>query len=224
MQFTLSLASGNRKTGPIAVATSSSDTCPDACPLKDRGCYARFGMLGMYWRRLDKNTENTFEKFLDKLKYIYHGCLFRYAQAGDLPGEGNKIDTAKLIQLVNAAKHTRAFTYTHKPVGGKNKNNTEAVKWANENGMTINLSADSLVEADFLANLKIGPVVTTLPTDAPKTSFTPQGRKVVVCPAQYMERVTCESCGLCQKNQRTVIVGFRAHGTGKSYINQKNLL
>jgi hypothetical protein len=36
---------------------------------------------------------------------------------------------------------------------------------------------------------------------------------IIVCPAQTRDDVTCETCGLCARADRAVIVGFRAHGT-----------
>ena len=217
MRFHLSLSSGNAKTGNIPVSTTSSDTCPDACPLKDKGCYARFGPLGIHWSLINKEKRGMdFEEFLTKIKLIPRGKLFRLNQAGDLPGANNEIDAEMLGQLVSAASHTRAWGYTHKPVGKGWEKNTDAIKAANEK-ITINLSADSLAEADELSELNIAPVVVVLAANSPEKVLTPQGRKVIVCPAQTRENVTCEKCQLCQK-KRSVIIGFRAHGIGKNKI------
>lgn len=216
--YSLSLASGNRKTGSIPVSMSSKETCPDTCPLKDGACYARFSFLGMHWSKLSSGKIGvTFDEFLIKIKEIPKNKLFRIGQAGDLPGLNNDIDAEKLDRLVEAASHTRAWAYTHKPVGEGYEKNRAAIKKANEK-ITINLSADGLDEADELAALNIGPVVTTLPANAGTgTCYTPQGRKVIVCPAQLREDITCEKCQLCQK-KRTVIVGFIAHGKAKNKI------
>ena len=54
MRFGLTLASRNRKTGPIPVATSSSDTCPSTCALLTKGCYAKTGPIKLVWDRVDK--------------------------------------------------------------------------------------------------------------------------------------------------------------------------
>jgi len=215
VNYHLSPSSKNSKTGNIAVSMSSKETCPDACPLKNGACYARFSFLGIHWSKLSKGKIGvSFSEFIQSVKLIPRGKLFRLSQAGDLPGINNDIDTKKLNELVSAASHTRAFGYTHKPVGEGYEKNREAIKKANEK-ITINLSADSVVEADELADLKIAPVVVTLHKDAPLTSFTPKGRKIIVCPAQYKENTTCEKCQLCQK-KRAVIVGFRKHGSGKN--------
>lgn len=217
MNYHLSLASSNRKTGNIPVSMSSSETCPDACPLKNGACYARFSFLGMHWKKLSQGKIGmSFSEFIQAVKLIPRGKLFRYGQAGDWPGVNNDIDVEKLNELVSAISHTRAWGYTHKPVGKGYEKNREAIKAANEK-ITINLSADSLVEADELADLEIAPVVVTLPVGSPNTVFTPEGRKIVVCPAQYRENVTCEKCQLCQR-KRKVIVGFLGHGTAKNQI------
>ena len=215
--YSISLASGNQKTGPIAVTMSSKDTCPDACPLKNGACYARFSFLGGHWKKLSEGKKGgTFSELLEKIKNLPRGKLMRLSAAGDLPGKNNQIDVEKLNELVRAASHTRAWGYTHKPVGNGYEKNREAIKAANER-ITINLSADSVAEADELADLEIAPVVVTLPVGSPNTVFTPKGRKVVVCPAQHKENITCEKCQLCQR-KRQVIIGFRAHSVMKNSI------
>ena len=65
-----------------------------------------------------------------------------------------------------------------------------------------------------MADMDIAPVVTLLPTDSAKVTFTPKGRKVVRCPAETSKKVTCQSCRLCQKTDRPII-GFTPHGSGK---------
>jgi hypothetical protein len=116
-----------------------------------------------------------------------------------------------LAQLADANRGKRGFTFTHKY---RRPENFEAIAKANASGFTINLSADSLVEADRLADLKIGPVAVVLPTDGVAT-YTPAGRKVIVCPAQGPAHLTCKECELCALPDRKAIVGFRAHGQGK---------
>ena len=114
-----------------------------------------------------------------------------------------KIDTNKMRQLCKANQGRGGFTYTHHdPV-----ENAAIILECNRSGFTINLSSNSLTQADQYADLNIGPVVTLLPTRSGKVSYTPGGRKVVQCPAETSDRVTCSSCRLCQKMQRPII-GF----------------
>jgi hypothetical protein len=205
----LTLKSRNVKTGPIPVTTSARETCPSACPLKGNGCYAESGPLALHWRKV---TTATTAATLAAIAALPKGTLWRHNQAGDLAGTGDTIDVAALAALVSANNGKRGFTYTHKPTDSPN--NRDAIAHANANGFTVNLSADTLTEADELASLGIGPVVVVVTRDAPERLATPQGRRVVVCPAQTRDDVTCQSCQLCARATRDVIVGFRAHGAG----------
>ncbi len=217
--FHLSLSS-NAKTGKIYVSTTSGDTCPAACPFRHDnagGCYAGSGPLALHWRKVSNGERGgNLESFAAQIRAIPEGSLWRHNQAGDLPGEGDAIDTHALAAIVEANRGRRGFTYTHKPVlgsGAQETSNRDAIANANANGFTVNLSGNTLSHADQLASLGIAPVCVVLPSDAPDTSYTPDGRKVIVCPAQQREGITCATCQLCQRGKRTVIVGFRAHGT-----------
>ena len=59
------------------------------------------------------------------------------------------------------------------------------------------------------------PTVVVLSQKAPNVSYTPAGNKIVACPAEKSDRVTCATCGLCQIADRPYIIGFRAHGSRK---------
>ena len=56
------------------------------------------------------------------------------------------------------------------------------------------------------------PVCTILPDESHANRITPNGRKVVICPAQTRDDITCAKCGLCQRADRSCIVGFIPHG------------
>ena len=217
--YHLTESSSNAKTGPIPVSTSSWSTCPDSCPLKSNGCYV-IGPVFFHWREVSNGRRGTtLDVFADAIRKLPRGQLWRHNQAGDLPGENQAIDAAALGKLVAANVGRRGYTYTHKPVldsqGGAAAANREAIAAANRAGFTINLSANGLKHADKLAALGIAPVTTLCPDEVPENRLTPDGRKVVICPAQTRENVTCASCGLCQKANRTCIVGFLPHGSQK---------
>jgi hypothetical protein len=223
MFFHYNHSSKNSKTGQIPVIMSSSNTCPDACSFKKSfSCYAKFHFLGLHWNKLDKGKiGGSFTELVNKIRNIPENQLFRLNQAGDLPGVNNKINIKMLKRLVSAAKNRPVLSYTHKLVLGNSRtaiNNRKYIKWANKHGFNINISADGLRDADKKANLKIGPVCVVLPSDSPNKLFTPQGKKVIVCPAQY-KNLTCDDCRLCSKNH-SCLIGFRAHSSGKSIVNK----
>lgn len=129
------------------------------------------------------------------------------------------LDTIRQLNaLVTAAEGTRGYTYTHKPL--RRADERHAVQRANRRGFTINLSADSMAEADQLAALGIAPVCVTVPSNHPQVSKTPEGRTVVVCPAQSRD-IDCATCQLCANATRKSVVGFRAHGVSHRKIDHR---
>jgi hypothetical protein len=104
-------------------------------------------------------------EFCAKVAALRPGRLWRYAQAGDLPGYGAEIDGALLEELVAANTGKNVIAFTHKPVLGDNPvvvQNWRVIAEAVKAGFTINLSADNPAHADRLAELGIAPVVTVL--------------------------------------------------------------
>lgn len=240
-----SRVSMNVKTGPIPVSITEQSSCPDTCNWKaEKLCYPFFSPLGFQWESLTTNgyygnqtrrssTPITWDEFCRNISKLPRHQLWRHNAAGDLPGEGNVIDTKALQQLVDAnnKSHAHGFTYTHKPViasktvsPGLALTNACAIYAANKSGFTVNLSADSLREADSLCDLGIAPVVVVVPSDAPRRQLTPKGRIVVVCPAETGPNgngIQCDRCQLCAKNYRKAVIGFRSHGNSKKKVNFK---
>lgn len=231
----LTRISGNVKTGPIPVSTTSASTCPDACPFKSAGCYAEGGPLNIHWKKVTEGDRGSdFGDFCDEVKKFPKGQVWRHNQAGDLQGKNDFIDTSALLQLTKANKGRKGFTYTHKPVLAEDvpgnhltlkekeviaKSNRDAVKLANQSGFTVNLSGNNKSHADKLAALGIAPVVCVVPSDETENSTTQSGRKVVTCPATKAgSYATCATCQLCQK-QRGAIVAFPSHGMRKKMVD-----
>lgn len=219
MNIHLTLVSSNVKTGPIPVTTSSATTCPDVCPFKAGGCYAKGGPLAMHWKKVTtKKRGGALGALLRQIEAFPAGQVWRHNQAGDLPGANNRIDSNKLAKIVKANTGRRGFTYTHKPCEGDSNmetTNRAAVRYANTNGFTVNLSGNSMAHADRLVDLQAGPVVSVVPENTPDVFYTPAGRKGIVCPAQQKDDITCANCQLCSRANRSVIIGFRAHGASK---------
>lgn len=214
--YALTLKSENRKTGPIPTSVSSAETCPSACALKDKSCYAKTGPLHLHWEKVTSGERgDPFDFFLAQVEALPDGQLWRHNVAGDLAGRGNRIDAGKLAALTKANRGKRGFTYTHKP---PTPANLAAIRAANEGGFTVNLSADSVAIADALAVHDL-PMVVVLPSDATENFDTPGGKFVVICPATQREDVSCSTCGICQRAGRSVVVGFPAHGQYKRRID-----
>ena len=208
-----SLQSRNGKTGPMPVSTMPRETCPTACPLRGGPCYAETGPLAWHWDRLDAGqTGIPWHDYLEAVARLPRRILWRHAQAGDLPGPHNRIDRPALRALVKANGKKRGFTFSHKPPTAAN---LAAIRSANAAGFTVNLSADTLVEADTLADHNAGPVAVLLPADQRRPTRTPAGRTVAICPNALDPSIQCVTCGLCAMPHRKAIIGFPAHGARK---------
>lgn len=200
--------SANTKTGPIPVTYSERDTCPPSCPHYRADCYAEDYYTRMTWDKVAQRGQEL-AGLCAAVAALPPGQLWRHNVAGDLPGTGEELDPVALGEIVRANIGRRGFTYTH-------KKSPDALHWASmatQWGFTVNLSADDVGDADQLADAQAGPVVAIVPMDTPEKTFTPAGRTVIVCPAQTRDNVTCATCGLCARADRSVIVGFRAHGS-----------
>lgn len=220
MWVTLNLRSKNKKVGQIPVSTTEKDSCPKECPLKDTDCYARFGPLGIHWSKVKERGTN-WPEFCGRIAKFAVNTLWRHNQAGDLPQNSRgKLHKPDCMKLAKASSHTNGWTYTHyDPTDSHNRDTIAAMNKIG--GLTVNLSADSLTEADEYVQLGIGPVVVTLPNDENRPQLkTPAGNPIVICPAQTSD-LTCEQCCLCQIQHRKSIVGFLAHGTAQKRLSEK---
>lgn len=208
--------SRNRKTGPIPVTTTSANSCPPGCGLRRHGCYAEGGPLAIHWKAVSLGERgSTFDDLLQEIGTLRRHALWRHNQAGDLtPSSPGVIDAVLLSRLAIANRGRRGFTYTHYPPTSAN---AAAIRRANELGFTVNLSAQSLTQADSYAELGIAPVVVSLPSGVDQSLQTPAGRHVVVCPAS-LSRTDRLNCGICQQRDRAAIMRFPAHEVGAKKV------
>lgn len=211
----------NKKLGPIPMSISERITCPQSCAFFQTGCYADYGPNGAHWRSVGQRGI-TWEAFLEKVRALPEGQVWRHNEAGDLAGVREFIHPGRLRDLIEANRGRRGFTFTHKTSWLGNLelgiSSRMLFRLARNSGFTINLSADSLKEADELSHWDLGPVAVVLPEDHLRRR-TPEGRTIVVCPAQT-DGLTCAKCQLCTRAHRKAIVGFLAHGQSKRLVSE----
>jgi hypothetical protein len=242
MQVLFVEVSQNAKTGPIPASIVERASCWPKCALYENGCYAESGALAMHWDRVSRGfAGGSWSEFCAKVAALRPGRLWRYAQAGDLPGYGPQIDGTLLEELgaANACKDVIAFT--HKPVLGDDPivvENRRLIAAAIMAGFTINLSADNPAHADRLAELGIAPVVTVLARayarKAVRHRFKKRRDEWAETIGEWRDRTaslprytpsgrriavcpatysnaTCKTCGACAR-VRHAVIGFPAHG------------
>jgi hypothetical protein len=231
MQVHFILKSSNGKTGAIPVTYTQRGSCPDECPLQgDGGCYAEDYFTRMTWDKVDSGKLGaSWDTLTDKVQALPLNQLWRHNVGGDLPKQTpattlstatttapapSMIDTEKLGTLVAANKGKRGFTYTHYP---DTEHNIAAIRHANDNGFTINLSANDLDHAVRLAKHGL-PMTTLVPVDWGTKTVMYGGLRIVPCPATYRDGVTCGTCELCAVSKRDCVVAFPAHGSRKNKV------
>lgn len=214
--YHLTPKSGNGKTGPIAVTTSTRDNCPDTCPLKASGCYAKGGPLAIHWAAVTsgKRGVSLRQHMLDLLD-LPASTMVRLNQAGDLPP-----DTDDALDLLRAACHKDriAWTYSH-------HTNLAWIDRLNDGSKTtVNVSANGLAHADAVHAQARSPICAVVPEDAinrrAEYRSTPAGLPCAFCPATLPgSTVTCATCGngkpLCARKRRAYVILFPAHGSGR---------
>src|SRR5712675_942956 len=234
--------SQNAKTGPIPVSIIERASCWPGCALYENGCYAETGALAMHWDRVSRGMAGgSWLEFCAKIAALRPGRLWRYAQAGDLPGYGAEIDGALLDELVVANIGKNAIAFTHKPVLGDDPvavENRRLVAAAVKAGFTVNLSANNPAHADRLAELGIAPVVTVLARAyarralrhrfkrrrdewaetigkwRDRTALLPRytpAGRRIAICPATYSDATCKTCGACAQ-VRNAVIGFPAHG------------
>ena len=234
--------SQNAKTGPIPVSIIARASCRPGCALYKNGCYAETGALAMHWDRVSRGLAGvSWSEFCAKVAALRPGRLWRYAQAGDLPGYGAKIDSGLFQELVTANTGKNAIAFTHKPVLGDDTvaiENRRVIAAAVRAGFTVNLSADNPAHADRLAELGIAPVVTVLARAYARRAVRRRCKRRADVWAEtigeWRDRTaslprytpdgrriaicpatysdaTCKTCGACA-HVRDAVIGFPAHG------------
>jgi hypothetical protein len=242
MQVLFVEVSQNAKTSPIPASIVERWSCWPGCALYENGCYAETGALAMHWDRVSRGfAGGSWSEFCSKVAALRPGRLWRYAQAGDLPGYGPQIDATLLEELVAANAGKNVIAFTHKPVLGDNPadiQNRRLIAAAIEAGFTINLSADNPAHADRLSGLGIAPVVTVLARAyarrAVRHRFKTRRDEWAETIGEWRDRTAslprhtpagrriaicpatysdamCKSCGACAR-ARDAVIGFPAHG------------
>lgn len=219
--FHLSRVSSNKKTGPIAVTTTSKNSCSVNCGMR-KVCYAASGPLALHWNAVSNGSRSSeWRKHLSDLASLPYGSPLRLNQAGDLVASASgRLSRAFLNGLLAVVKARRlqAWSYTHHDhtLG----DNGQLLRRANREGLRINVSTETEESADRAIASGL-PAVLAVSSEETRTVWrTPARNLVKVCPAQLRD-TDCNRCMLCHKRGSKVIIAFLAHGSRKSRANQQ---
>ena len=209
--MTLTPVSGNTKIGPIPATYRTMDTCPTDCPFyPDRagGCYGTGRIFGIARKNAQTLTTDDLDSRLSKVR---KGARFlRDRVVGDILTPDGRVDFDYVAAIAKAgARHgLRVFGYTH----AWRLLDRDDVTRIKQEGYVMNASCET--EQDVRQAVDLGmPVVLT--GDEWEDGQMIAGKRVVTCPAQTRDNVTCATCGLCASPNRKAVVRFMVHGTAR---------
>jgi hypothetical protein len=230
LNYSFVAVSANSKTGGIAVTSTSSDSCPTACPFiktvivdavkkQLNGCYADYSYTGIQWRKLDV-IGLDYAQLLSNIRHMDKFAKLRLNVMGDLPHKEQTILVDLFNQLVDiiVKRQLKTILYTHHDLSIES--NLIALQSAFKQGLHVNASCESIEQAKTALDNGINAVL-VMPLNSPKVQKI-DDVKVVQCPNEYNEKIQCINCMLCAKDrtQNRVIIGFTAHGTGKTKVSK----
>lgn len=222
--------SSNAKTGDVIQSYSARSTCPESCAFKHNGCYADGYYTRKQWDRCEDKQDKRYvingdhlrlgllEGAFNKLrKDPSRSILFRHNVAGDLAIEGtsvidvNRVDSiAEAIEgankVVNGA--IKGYTYTHCEI---NLNASDIIHDATSKGFLINASCETVQEVKHAKALGINSVIASVDPQETIKELKDNDLHGVQCPAQTKEGVSCDTCRLCARDRKAVVI-FGVHG------------
>ena len=203
---TITVESGNSKTGPITTISRSIKTCPTTCPFLDpetgtaAGCYG----AGRMWAQVNKAVRTIDDLPTPK-------DLIRDRVLGDitLPEAGDdRIDMTYLMNVHEwAAQHgSQVFGYTHSLAFRRMSADLWRTAMPN---YTMNVSCHTVKEVEQVIESGHDAVIST---DDVEHGQMIGDKRIVQCPATTRDDVTCDTCRLCAKANRKAVVWFPLHG------------
>jgi len=194
------------KLGPVPVLyigrtrQESLDSC-NGCPLlESKDCYAQFGTpaighSSMIRARLNGKEYSLASALLNSKRVAK---MARFSAVGDI----SSIEESVVFKWVKAIRDfgLDVVGYTH--------------KWRDnpQYAGVFMASCDDLSEVDEALEA-YGRAATVLPYDFKGKKFTTKGgAKGIVCPAILEDKVTCNTCRLCDASKPGPVVGFPDHG------------
>lgn len=212
--------SNNQKTGNIpqqwigATREESKQTCI-GCPLLNGdnklNCYAQSGagarahgvIISSYNKNHDKSLNYALQNRDKNAKYIRFGAI----------GDPSAIDPKQFINDYNECKKEGlgVLCYTHFATSkGKHLKGLSMASCDNEE------QAEQLVKDGWRTTL----ILQSNTYNKKSKVYTNNGNRIIVCPAQTHDNITCNDCGLCDATKKAPnIIGFIPHGnSAKTYL------
>lgn len=200
--------SSNSKTGDIPVTYRGQSTCPSTCPFLNNGCYGD----GRLWVLAHKYVHDlAMADAMAILAKVRKGARYlRDRVLGDIVTESGGIDWDYLVNVSWLAHKANLvpFGYTH----AWELFDRASVRRVRSFGYVMNASTETPRQVELAIMLGMPTVITN--GDLPEGEII-AGKRVITCPAQVRDGITCATCGLCAKGDRKVIIRFIPHGPSR---------
>lgn len=194
------------KLGPVPVLyigrtrKESLDSCNGCSLLRDKRCYAQFGTPGIAHSSVIRAWERGKDYSLGNalLNSSRKAKMARFTAVGDI----SSIEESVVFKWVKAIRDfgLDVVGYLHMW--------RDMLQYAG----VFMASCDDLSEVDEALELGFR-ATTVLPHDFKGRRFTTKGgAKGIVCPAILSDKVTCNTCRLCDASKPGPVVGFPDHG------------
>ena len=215
----LTPSSGNSKTGEIPVTYRPMTTCEPTCPFLPTGeiggCYGTgriFALAQKYsrpWVSFDELRARLAKGLKPSARFL------RDRVVGDVIADDGSVDH-DYVGAIAALAHSFGlipFGYSH----AWRRFTREDIRRFQDIGYVMNASCETREDIREAINLGMPVTIASDHVDDGETFTAPDGsvRRIVTCPAQTRESVTCASCGLCARGNRAAVVRFHIHGTAR---------
>lgn len=196
----VTLKSGNAKTGPLATTYREQSSCPTTCPLMGNGCYA-IGRIFAIPRKFGSESTDAVLSLITTLK---PGQGLRLNVSGDFLAEDGTPDReyiAACNRVATERPDVKIIAYTH------------AWRTLSPSDFAFGVNASCDTDADIAEARAAGWGTVTVGAEHGEEIA---GTRVVRCPAETRDDVSCATCMLCAKTPNLpVTVTFGPHGPGR---------
>jgi hypothetical protein len=215
-----------RTTYRVVGAAANGGTCPSTCAmLQNKACYAMYGHVNFAAKRGvraddDATRLRAWLTLMPRDKRVRHhvsGDFMKNVAEEDGAPAREVVDTEYVTAMLEghaARPDVVGWTYTHAHA------QLDPALLNSVPTLTVNASCDS--HEELQRALKAGwPAVLSVAEDAEDHVLDLGGERVRIriCPAQTNEGMVCSACMLCAKTDRSQVIGFRMHGSGRKRLH-----
>ncbi len=211
--------SSNAKVGKVSVTMVSQASCDPSCKFLSSGCYAEQGLQGMHTRALNKSTGDAGKLDLARAEArAIRGLTGKRPLRLHVVGDASTTQAARILGK-SADEYRERFgspvwTYTHawRKVARK--------AWG---AVSVLASCETLADVRKALARGYAPALVVSRFGSRKASVV-DGVRLIPCPSQTTDAVTCETCRLCWNDRalvdRNAVIVFEAHGSGAKGIRR----